>query len=746
MNERLNGARIVCESLKREGVEVIFGFPGGAVLPLYDVLPQYPLRHILVRHEQGAIHAADGFARASGKVGVCLATSGPGATNLVTGITNAYMDSVPIVAITGQVRSDSIGYDSFQEADILGDVLSCTKETYQIRDIGKLAPAIREAFYIARTGRPGPVLIDIPTDVFKKETLFKYPDGDPVIPGYWPQEKEEQDRIFQMEKQVEKAIKEIRRSNSPVIIAGNGIRISGAYEELKELVKKMQAPVVSTLHGLAAFPQDDPLALSMIGTHGTFLANIAVSNADLIIAIGMRFDDRATTTPKGLKGFAPNARVIHIDIDPAEIGKNVRVDVPIVGDARRVLSFINAKLPDQYHKEWLDRIDRWHIEFPRNQEEGSELLLPQYCIRCIYEMTKGNANIVTGVGQHQMWAALEFRSKKPNSFFSSGGLGTMGFELPASIGVQVALPKEPVWVIGGDGSFQMTEQELAVVRDEGLPLKMVIINNGYLGMVRQWQERFYGKRYVATPLSGPDFVKLADAYDILAQTVTETKSVRPAISQAMNHEGPYLIDFRVAPEENVRQWVVPDISPSNSDLGSIQKEDISLKKKRVLVALVRNKPGVLERVTNLYRRRGFNLGSVTVENCEIEGFSRMTMVVETAGDGTEQQLEQARKQLEKLPTTVEAHDITDKDFAGQEIILIEVIHPSSKILQQQLDTFGAKIIKRAKGLVTVCVTGDAKNIEDFIKSLEGVNLQIGRIAKSGLVALSPPAIEKYKGG
>lgn len=742
MNERLSGAQIVCESLKREGVEVMFGIPGGPILPLYDTLfKQYPeLRHILVRHEQGAAFAADGYARVSGKVGVCLATSGPGATNLVTGIAAAYLDSSPIVAITGQVASRLTGSDAFQEADIVGAVLPFTKSRYQVLKTEDLALTIKEAFYLAQTGRPGPVLIDIPTDVLRGEAQFNYPASDPVIPGYWPQDMEKKDRIFQMERQVEKAIKVIEQAKSPVIIAGNGIRISNAYSELQELAEKIQAPVASTLHGLAAFPQDHPRAIGMLGMHGTDLANTAVREADLIIAIGMRFDDRATITASGLAGFAPNAKVIHIDVDPAEIGKNVRVDVPVVGDARKVLQSLISRVSDQSHPQWLSQIEQWHREYPTNLIEQSEELLPQYCIKCIYDITEGNATVVTGVGQHQMWAAQHFFSNKPNRFISSGGLGQMGFGLPAAIGVQVARSGEQVWVIDGDGSFQMTMSELATMVQERLPLKIAVINNSSLGMVRQHQDFFYDGRNVATHLLGPDFVKLAEAYGIPALRVTKTKLVKPAILQAMEAQSSFLLDFQVKQEENVRPFVfvVPNIPTSNPDVGSIQKEGTDLKKGRVLVALVQDRPGVLEEVTSLYRKRGFNLESVAVGPSARPGLSLMTIVVESKG-GTEQQMEQARKQMAKLIPVVEVFDVTDKDFVGQEMALIKVkvrLNPGKRqILKEQADTFGAKILKTTSRTVVIGAMGGVDDVKKFIEDLQDRRFKIGEIARSGLVAL-----------
>jgi len=539
------GAQILCESLIKEGVEVIFGILGGAVLPLYDTLPQYPqLRHILVRHEQGAAHAADGYARATHKAGVCIATSGPGATNLVTGIANAFMDSSPMVAITGQVARPFIGKDAFQEADITGITLPITKHNYSVSDATELARIVKEAFYIAQTGRPGPVLIDIPRDVQQEEVEFVYPDK-VNLPGY---------KFISRghSVQVKRAAKLINQAQRPLIIAGRGIIISQAHDELKELAEKAQIPVVNTLLGLGSFPQNHVLSLGMMGMHGMAYANMAVQSADLIIAIGMRFDDRATANTGD---FAPNAHIVHIDIDPAEIGKNVRVDMPIVGDVKNVLKAMNKEIDSRDHLDWLSQLEQWRYEHPSLDIRQNDELLPQYVIHQIYEATRGNAIVVTGVGQNQMWAAQHFVYTKPNSFISSGGLGTMGFELPAAIGAKVGCPGEMVWCIAGDGGFQMTIQELATITQENIAIKIAIINNGYLGMVRQWQELFYGHRYVDTKLWNPDFVKIAEAYDIPGIRVKRREEVNPAIQKAMDYPGAFLIDFVVEPEENVYPMV-----------------------------------------------------------------------------------------------------------------------------------------------------------------------------------------------
>jgi len=560
------GSQILCESLLKEGVEVIFGFPGGSVLPLYDTLACYPqLRHILVRHEQGAAHAADGYARATGKVGVCLATSGPGATNLVTGIANAYLDSSPIVAITGQVARPFIGKDAFQEIDITGITLPITKHNYLVRDAASLAKVVKEAFYLARTGRPGPVLIDFPRDVQMEEAEFFYPKQT-NLPGYKP-------TLVGHVAQIKKVAKLINEAKRPLILAGRGVVISGAYAELKELAEKAQIPVVTTLLGVSCFPESHALSYGMVGMHGMAYANSALHNTELIIAIGMRFDDRVTGN---IDSFAPKARVIHIDIDPAEIGKNVPVDVPVVGDVKLVLKELN-KLADSIQRtEWLAQLELWRKTHPSTDIRDCNSLLPQYVVSKIYELTKGEATIVTGVGQNQMWAAQHYCYDKPNTLISSGGLGTMGFGLPAAMGVKVGRPDQAVWLVDGDGSLQMTIQELATLVQDGIAVKIAVLNNGFLGMVRQWQEMFYEKRYVATPLSCPDFVKIAEGYGLAGLRVRQKEEVAPAIEQAMAHDGPFLIDFMVEPEENVYPMV-----PPGATLGQVIEEP---KQKREAIA------------------------------------------------------------------------------------------------------------------------------------------------------------------
>jgi acetolactate synthase I/II/III large subunit len=550
MTMKMTGAQIICDCLVKEGVEVIFGILGGAILPLYDTLPQFPqLHHVLVRHEQCAAHAAEGYARATGRVGVCFATSGPGATNLVTGIANAHLDSSPVVAITGQVARRFIGKDAFQEVDITGITLPITKHNYLVRDTSQLGKVVKEAFYIAHTGRPGPVLIDVPKDVFQEQVEYHAP-GKVDLRSYKP-------ILKGHPAQIQKAAKLINEAQKPVILAGRGVIISNASEELKALAETAQIPVVTTLLGISCFPESHVLSYRWLGMHGMAYANMAINASDLIIAIGMRFDDRATAE---VASFAPQAKIIHIDIDPAEIGKNVRVDVPIVGDVRAVLSPLLKLITPAQHGDWLQQLDTWRREHPSTDIRDSSSILPQYVVRSIYEATNGDATIVTGVGQNQMWAAQYYTYNKPNTFISSGGLGTMGFGLPASVGVKMGCPDSIVWCIDGDGSFQMTLHELATIQQERLAVKIAIMNNGFLGMVRQWQELFHGKRYVATPLWGPDFVKLAEAYDIPGIKVRHKDDVVPAIQKAMAHDGPFLVDFGIEPEENVYPMVPPGAS------------------------------------------------------------------------------------------------------------------------------------------------------------------------------------------
>ena len=539
---KLTGGQILCESLLREGVDVVFGLPGGAILPLYQTLPQYPkLRHILVRHEQGAAHAADGYARVTGRPGVAWATSGPGATNLVTGIASAQMDSVPMVAITGQVGRPAIGSDAFQETDTTGITLPITKHNYLVMSAAEIPRAIKEAFHIANTGRPGPVLVDIPKDVFIEEAEFEYPET-VDLPGYKP-------TLEGHPNQIRKAARLIKEAQRPVILAGHGVVISRAYEELKELAEKAQVPVITTLLGISSFPDTHVLCVGMPGMHGMAFANLAIEEADLLIALGMRFDDRITGDPKA---FATRSKKIHIDIDPSEIGKNVKVDVPIVGDLKRVMTELNKQVEPAVHVEWLQRIEELKKGHPSMLIRETDKLLPQYIIQQLSEATNGNAIIVTGVGQHQMWAAQHYTFTEPCSLVSSGGSGAMGFEVPGAMGAQVGRPDKVVWSVAGDGGFQMTMSELATMAENNIPVKFAIINNQYLGMVRQWQDIFYKKSYVATFYTrNPDFVKLAEAFGIFGTRVTDKTQVMSAIQQAMEYDGPAIVDFRVEQEENV---------------------------------------------------------------------------------------------------------------------------------------------------------------------------------------------------
>ena len=540
------GGQIVCESLIREGVDVIFGLPGGAILPLYQTLPQYPeIRHILTRHEQGAAHAADGYARVTGRPGVCWATSGPGATNLVTGIATAQMDSVPMVIVTGQVKRSAIGSDAFQETDITGITLPITKHNYLVMDPGDIAQTIKEAFHIASTGRPGPVLVDIPKDVIEEYTEFDYPDSINLA-GYKP-------KIEGHPAMTRRAAKLINRSKRPVILAGHGVLLSGAYDELRELAEKAQIPVIATLLGISCFPEDHFLYAGWPGMHGMAYASLAIDEADLLIALGMRFDDRITGDTSA---FAPNAQVVHVDVDPSEIGKSIPVDVPIVGDVKHVLRRLNPLVDESTRVEWIQRIEDLKRDHPSLAIRETDSLIPQHVIRELHKATNGDAIIVTGVGQHQMWAAQHYAFNEPRSLVSSGGSGAMGFEVPGAMGAQVGRPDKVVWSVAGDGGFQMTMCELATMVENRIPVKFAIINNGYLGMVRQWQEAFYERSYVATGYTGnPNFVKLAQAFGAFGVRVTDKTQVAPAIAKAMEFEGPAIIDFLVEQEENVYPFI-----------------------------------------------------------------------------------------------------------------------------------------------------------------------------------------------
>ncbi|MBI2569781.1 MAG: biosynthetic-type acetolactate synthase large subunit [Candidatus Schekmanbacteria bacterium] len=551
------GAEILWECLLREGVDVVFGYPGGAILPAYDTMTQYDIRHVLVRHEQGATHAADGYARATGKAGVVVATSGPGATNLVTGLANAMMDSIPLIAITGQVAKGVIGSDAFQETDVTGVTLPVTKHNYIVTDVRELASTIREAFHIARTGRPGPVLVDIPKDVQLDRTGFHYPDDPIELPGYRP-------RTIVPKADFERAIELINGAQRPVVLAGHGIIMSGAVAELRGLVEKADIPVALTLLGIGGLPASHRLCAGMMGMHGEAAVNHAIQEADLLIALGMRFDDRVTGN---LKTYAPGAHKIHIDIDPSELNKNVKVDVGIIGDVREVLRELLPHVEKADRSLWLARIDTWlaatrERDILHHDPQGK--LWTAHVIVDLWKATAGNAIIVSDVGQHQMWEAQYYRHEEPRSLITSGGLGTMGFALPAAIGAKIGRPDAEVWVIAGDGGFQMTLGELGTVVQEKLPLRIAIINNGFLGMVRQWQEFFYERRYSATPLVNPDFCKLAEAYGIAAFRVDRREDVIPAALRAREVNGPALLNFVVESADSVYPMV-----PSGADLADM---------------------------------------------------------------------------------------------------------------------------------------------------------------------------------
>lgn len=548
------GSQILLESLLQEGVDTVFGYPGGTVINIYNDLPDYPIKHILTRHEQAAVHAADGYARASGKVGVAIATSGPGATNTVTGIATAYMDSTPMVVITGQVPTPLIGNDAFQEADIVGMTRSITKHNYLVKDVKDLARIVKQAFYIARTGRPGPVLIDLPKDVQLASTKFVYPDN-VELRGYKP-------TYSGNLRQVDKAAKMILAARRPVLYVGGGATSSDASDDLIAFSELIQAPVVTTLMGMAAFPTAHPLSLGMLGMHGTYYANMAVTNADLLVTVGARFDDRVTGR---IAAFAPKAKIIHIDIDPTSIKKNVRVDLPIVGELRDVMGKIVSKLKENSEQvkaltensaPWRSQIDAWRAQYPMTYKSSDTVIKPQYVIEKIRELTREDAIITTEVGQHQMWTAQFFNFSHPRTFLTSGGLGTMGFGLPAALGAQVSCPDRQVIDISGDGSFQMNSQELATLVQYQLPVKIAILNNNFLGMVRQWQQLFFDRRYSQTPLELPiDFVKLAEAYGATGLQATSPDQVEGVIRKALETPGPVLMEFKVDREENVMPMV-----------------------------------------------------------------------------------------------------------------------------------------------------------------------------------------------
>jgi len=554
MAEMRTGAQILWESLVREGVSTVFGYPGGAILPAYDAMLDYPIRHVLVRHEQGATHMADGFARASGEVGVAVATSGPGATNMVTGIATAMLDSSPMVCITGQVGSKLIGSDAFQETDVTGVTLPITKHNYLVTDAADVASTIHEAFYVAKSGRPGPVLVDITKDAQQSSTEFVWDDGPVIMPGYRPE-------LRASAAEYQQAIELINGAKRPVIFAGHGILLSGAMDLVREFAERANMPIAMTLLGIGSVPASHPLNLGMMGMHGEAWVNQAIQEADLLLAFGMRFDDRVTGN---LKTYAPNARKVHIDIDPAEFNKNVLVDVALAGDLANVLTDLLPRVERGDRQDWLGAIEEMKgdsaVRDVQNMPDNGHLYAA-HVINDIWRMTEGKAIVVTDVGQHQMWEAQYYHHQEPRTLITSGGLGTMGFALPAAVGAKLAKPDAEVWVVVGDGGFQMTMCELATIAQENIKINVAIINNGYLGMVRQWQEFFYERRYAATPLLSPDFAKLADAFGLRSATVSRRQDVEPTIEMARAEEGTVVINFKVEQEDTVYPMV-----PAGADL------------------------------------------------------------------------------------------------------------------------------------------------------------------------------------
>ncbi len=562
----LTGAEIIWECILREGANIVFGYPGGAILPTYDALSKYHdrIHHVLVRHEQGATHMADGYARATGKVGVAMATSGPGATNMVTGIATAMMDSSAIVCVTGQVPTGVIGSDAFQECDVTGVTLPITKHNFLVTNIKDLAYTMRKAFHIARTGRPGPVLVDVAKDVQNAKIEFEYPEGPIKLPGYRPPS-------YASEEQIERAMALLKQSKRPLILAGHGVNMSGAERELLEFAERAQIPVALTLLGKGAMSEKHPLCLGMMGMHGAAAVNQAIQGADLLLAFGMRFDDRVTGN---LKTYSPNSRKIHIDIDASELNKNVRVDVGIAGDLKTVLDQLLPQVPSLQHREWIGEIREWQEEGDQrdivHQTAPGDKLLAAHAIHDLWKATQGDALIVTDVGQHQMWEAQYYLHERANTLITSGGLGTMGFGLPAAIGAKMGRPDETVWAIVGDGGFQMTIAELATAVQENVDINIGIINNGYLGMVRQWQEFFYEERYNATPMHSPDFCKLADAYGIPSIRVTSRHEIPAAVEKAESIRGPVLVEFRVEKADIVYPMV-----PAGADLHAMIRRPVA---------------------------------------------------------------------------------------------------------------------------------------------------------------------------
>ncbi len=710
------------ECLKAEGVDVVFGLPGGANLPTYDAFVDAGIRHILVRHEAGGGHAAEGYAKATGKVGVAFATSGPGATNLLTPITDAMMDSVPVVFITGQVRTDLLGTDGFQEADTIGITMPVVKHSVMIQNPQELPRAIHEAFQVARTGRPGPVLVDIPQDLSRADISYE-PVLDVRLPGYQP-------RVEGNQKQIRQAAKALAAAQRPVIYAGGGVVNANASRELRDFVTSDKFPITCTLMGLGAFPAPHPQWLGMLGMHGTRTANYAMDEADLICAVGARFDDRITGK---LSEFAPRAKFIHIDVDPAEISKNVPAHIPIVGDAKHVL----AKLAVEYREieadparldAWWSRIEAWRAKHPLGYEDTTDAeIKPQFMIRALYEATGGEAIVTSDVGQHQMWAAQYYDFPEPRRWINSGGLGTMGFGLPAAMGAAVGQPDKLVCCIAGDGSVQMNAQELATCAQNKIPIKVFIMNNGFLGMVRQWQELFWDGRYSHVDMGQfPDFVKLAEAYGVTGMRLTDKTTLVEDFKRAIATEGPVLVDVRVTREENTYP-MIPAGHAAREMVGLRMgepgtKEPLSLEelqasaglrtgRKHVLSILVENKTGVLTRIAGLFARRGFNIDTLTVGPTDDEQISRVTLTV----DGALHPIDQVTKQLHKLVNVLKIRDLEPGETVARELALFKVSADGVQRgeLMQIAEIFRGKVVDVTKRAVIIEVTGTTEKIEAF---------------------------------
>ena len=722
----MRGGEAIIESLKNMGVETIFGYPGGQTIPFYDMLYDADINHILVGHEQAAAHAADGFARASGKVGVCLATSGPGATNLVTGIATSFMDSSPIVAITGQVPTNLIGNDAFQEADIMGITMPITKHSFQLRDPNLIPAIVKSSFEIAASGRPGPVLIDVPKEVQEGE-LSTFDDSLIQTPGYNP-------TLNGNIKQIKKAVDLIKESDRPMILVGAGVILANACDELNEFAHLINAPVMTSLLGKGAIDETSDLSLGMLGMHGKKVSNDTINECDLLIAIGIRFSDR--TTGK-IENFIPNSKLIHIDIDPAEIGKNVDVDLPIVGDANNILQSFNKLLKDYKVSDnvnaWTNKIIKRKYELmPRVTYEDIPLK-PQSVIKEISEVLTPDSILTTDVGQNQMWAAHFYNTQKPRKFISSGGLGTMGFGFPSAIGAKVACPDDVVVSLNGDGGFLMTCQELATVREYDIPVIVVVLENRTLGMVYQWQNLLYNGRYSETKLgTSPDFIKLAESFGVDAVKVEKSGETKQALKNAIKDNESILIDIVIDPDEFLP--MLPPGAGINEMIGEykLEKDVIWMKKYHIISTLVENKPGVLQKVAGLFRRRDFNIDSITVGSSEVEGLARMIITVNV----DEKILEQVTKQLNKLVDVIKIKDITDNSVK-RELCLIKVDIRDEKArseIIQYVDIFRGGIVDVTEETLIIEITGDIDKIDAFISLLKGYGIK--KISRTGLTAMA----------